>query len=116
MIIKIARSCHSEDDPASLSCYVSWGAVASFERDGLFLICFRTCRPTPPHKRNLFSPAQGFSHTRIRSTKKVRCVACYSEDGAWRRSIGRRLVFTFVSRGCSQDARAQGIGKDDDQR
>ena len=81
IIIKIARSCHSEDvtviDPISLFfCDVSLGAVASFERSALFLLCICTSQVHIIHAVSLsrnqtwVSPAQGFSHTCIRSIKK----------------------------------------------
>jgi len=118
--MKIARSCHSEDvseiDPGSLLMLCILGAVASSERSGLFLLCIRTCRLSPPPETKLVLTGTGILAYMHPLDKKVRCVACYSEGGAWRRSIGRRLVFSFLSRGCSQDARAQRVGKDDDQK
>lgn len=42
--------------------------------------------PFPPRNETCSNRHRDFSRTCIGSIKKVRCVACYSEDGAWIRS------------------------------
>lgn len=101
---------------ALFSCYVSWvPSLPSSVVDCSFFVSVHAVSVPPPETK-LVLTGTGILAYMHPLDKKVRCVACYSEGGAWRRSIGRRLVFSFLSRGCSQDARAQRVGKDDDQK
>lgn len=98
-IKKAARSCHSEDAVILSLLFFERGADCSF------LYPVHTCRliPIAPSPRNeTCSNQHRNSRLHASARQKVRCVACYSEDGAWIRSnlsIGSSSFFLLEGDG-----------------
>lgn len=124
-----ARSCHSEDatviDPVSLSLICMYLGCRRFlrARSGLFLLCIHTTLhavsypshpPLSPETKLVLTGTGIFAYTHRLDKKSEVCRVLHG-----RRSLKKinwpTPCFFLLKPGWSQGARAQRVGKDDDQ-